>query len=239
MFLRMFHELATWNLACNSQEELATSMMGRDAVQAMGFRIDRLDAGDGLIVLLVSGRLSGENVDTLGNALQQESNALAIDLKNVCLVDSDAVQLLVLAESDLGNGAQKLSEVYPRMGQPREGSKIRGDPLIEGLTQTHLDERSETMAAACLIGCSPKFQAPPEGLNEETLKFFDDDILSTSVFEEIVGSSEAIRWVTAQVLRVAPSDATVLITGESGTGKELIARAILGGQIVRAGHSFV
>jgi len=49
----------------------------------MGFRIDRLDAGNGLIVLLVSGRLSGEHVDTLGNALQQESGALAIDLKNV------------------------------------------------------------------------------------------------------------------------------------------------------------
>jgi formate hydrogenlyase transcriptional activator len=82
------------------------------------------------------------------------------------------------------------------------------------------------MTGACLIGCSAKFQAPPDGLNEETLKFFDDDIFSTSVFEEIVGSSEAIRWVTAQVLRVAPKDATVLITGESGTGKELIARAI-------------
>jgi formate hydrogenlyase transcriptional activator len=46
------------------------------------------------------------------------------------------------------------------------------------------------------------------------------------MFEEIVGSSEAICRVTAQVVRVAPSDATVLITGESGTGKELIARAI-------------
>src|SRR5579863_8534069 len=53
-----------------------------------------------------------------------------------------------------------------------------------------------------------------------------DEILSTSMFEEIVGSSEAICRVTAQVMRVAPSDATVLITGESGTGKELIARAI-------------
>ena len=46
------------------------------------------------------------------------------------------------------------------------------------------------------------------------------------MFEEIVGSSEAICRVTAQVMRVAPSDVTVLITGESGTGKELIARAI-------------
>jgi formate hydrogenlyase transcriptional activator len=55
------------------------------------------------------------------------------------------------------------------------------------------------------------------------------EVLSTSMFEEIVGSSGAIRRVTAQVMRVAPSDATVLITGESGTGKELIARAIHNG----------
>jgi formate hydrogenlyase transcriptional activator len=64
------------------------------------------------------------------------------------------------------------------------------------------------------------------GLNEETLNLRADDILSSSLFEEIVGSSDAICRVTAQVMRVAPSDATVLITGESGTGKELIARAV-------------
>ena len=46
------------------------------------------------------------------------------------------------------------------------------------------------------------------------------------MFEEIVGSSEAICRLTVEVMRVAPSDATVLITGESGTRKELIARAI-------------
>jgi formate hydrogenlyase transcriptional activator len=53
-----------------------------------------------------------------------------------------------------------------------------------------------------------------------------EEVISASMFEEIVGSSEVICRVTAQVMRVAPSNATVLITGESGTGKELIARAI-------------
>jgi transcriptional regulator with GAF, ATPase, and Fis domain len=46
------------------------------------------------------------------------------------------------------------------------------------------------------------------------------------MFEEIVGSSTALRRVLSSVLKVAPIDSTVLITGETGTGKELFARAI-------------
>jgi two-component system response regulator HydG len=44
--------------------------------------------------------------------------------------------------------------------------------------------------------------------------------------EHIVGRSAAIQEVLDRVLRVAPTDATVLISGESGTGKELVARAL-------------
>jgi formate hydrogenlyase transcriptional activator len=47
-----------------------------------------------------------------------------------------------------------------------------------------------------------------------------------SMFEDIVGSSEALRKVLRQVAKVAHSDSTVMILGETGTGKELIARAI-------------
>jgi len=53
-----------------------------------------------------------------------------------------------------------------------------------------------------------------------------EELASASMFEEIVGSSETLNRVLAQVTRVAPTDATVLVNGESGTGKELIARAI-------------
>jgi formate hydrogenlyase transcriptional activator len=53
-----------------------------------------------------------------------------------------------------------------------------------------------------------------------------EDINRSSLFDEIVGSSEPLRRVLAQVTTVAPADSTVLILGESGTGKELIARAI-------------
>src|ERR1700730_15747924 len=53
-----------------------------------------------------------------------------------------------------------------------------------------------------------------------------EEIVRSSMFEEIVGSSEALRKVLGQVSRVSPTDSTVLIQGETGTGKELIARAI-------------
>src|SRR3954454_25087229 len=45
-------------------------------------------------------------------------------------------------------------------------------------------------------------------------------------FENIVGRSRPIREVLGRIVRIAPTDAIVLITGESGTGKELVAKAI-------------
>jgi len=53
-----------------------------------------------------------------------------------------------------------------------------------------------------------------------------EEVEHSSMFEEIVGSSKALRQVLSQVSKVAPMDSTVLILGETGTGKELIARAI-------------
>src|SRR5207237_2497512 len=65
-----------------------------------------------------------------------------------------------------------------------------------------------------------------------------EEIVRASMFEEIVGSSAALRRVLEQVSKVAPTDSTVLILGETGTGKELIARAIHN-RSKRAGHAFI
>jgi transcriptional regulator with PAS, ATPase and Fis domain len=45
-------------------------------------------------------------------------------------------------------------------------------------------------------------------------------------FENFIGTSKALKDVLEVVKKVAPTQATVLITGDSGTGKELIAHAI-------------
>jgi len=59
-----------------------------------------------------------------------------------------------------------------------------------------------------------------------------------SMFEDIVGSSDALRKVLRRVAKVASSDSTVLILGETGTGKELVARAIHK-RSVRADRAFI
>ncbi|MFZ0992133.1 MAG: sigma 54-interacting transcriptional regulator [Candidatus Sulfotelmatobacter sp.] len=62
-------------------------------------------------------------------------------------------------------------------------------------------------------------------LHKENLAL-KEEIDQASMFEEIVGASDAIKRVLAILCKVAPTDSTVLITGETGTGKELAARAI-------------
>ncbi len=47
-----------------------------------------------------------------------------------------------------------------------------------------------------------------------------------SSFTGIIGRSMAMREVFDAIRRVAPTEATVLITGETGSGKELVARAV-------------
>ena len=56
--------------------------------------------------------------------------------------------------------------------------------------------------------------------------YLEDEIRSEMNFEEIVGTSAALRRVLKQVETVGPTESTVLIYGETGTGKELIARAL-------------
>jgi two-component system response regulator HydG len=57
-------------------------------------------------------------------------------------------------------------------------------------------------------------------------------------FGNIIGQSAEIRDILGRIIRIAPTDATVLITGESGTGKELVARAIHANSL-RAERPFV
>ena len=55
----------------------------------------------------------------------------------------------------------------------------------------------------------------------------DDNGLKIDLKKDvIIGRSRPMKRIFEKILKVAPTDSTVLITGESGTGKELVARAI-------------
>ncbi len=79
------------------------------------------------------------------------------------------------------------------------------------------------MASVAVIMADPKqSQEGPKNDNVAQREGID----RASMFEEIVGTSAALQGVLSLVSKVAPTDASVLITGETGTGKELVARAI-------------
>ncbi|MCA8974084.1 MAG: sigma-54-dependent Fis family transcriptional regulator [Planctomycetes bacterium] len=60
----------------------------------------------------------------------------------------------------------------------------------------------------------------------ERVRLLSHPVAADATFEDLRGGSPAMQRVRTQILRVAATDAAVLITGESGTGKELAAREI-------------
>ena len=60
----------------------------------------------------------------------------------------------------------------------------------------------------------------------ESVAIILSNVEARELFPHIIGSSAAMRNIFTQIVKVAPTDSTVLITGESETGKELIASSI-------------
>ncbi|MEW6217971.1 MAG: sigma-54 dependent transcriptional regulator [Thermodesulfobacteriota bacterium] len=84
-----------------------------------------------------------------------------------------------------------------------------------------------------LAAAAPPVSRPEPGDEIQHLtRFFEQvtDVLSTveakSLFPEVIVESRAMRGLLSHVMKVAPTDSTVLILGESGTGKELVAASI-------------
>src|SRR6185295_15760827 len=62
-------------------------------------------------------------------------------------------------------------------------------------------------------------------LHEENI-YLREEIKLTHKVDEIIGESNALKYVLYKIEQVAETDSSVLILGETGTGKELVARAI-------------
>jgi formate hydrogenlyase transcriptional activator len=128
------------------------------------------------------------------------------------------------------DGVYRWFHVRGRPQRDAEGRIVRWYNLV-----TDIDERKR--AEDELGKAFEEIKRLKDRLHDENV-VLREQIDQASMFEEIVGSSPALKTVLASIVRVAPTDSTVLITGETGTGKELIARAIHKGS-ERAGQAFI
>jgi len=90
----------------------------------MTCRIDRVVEGD-LEVFHVSGQIEGEDLNVLRAALGPDGAALAIDLKDVDLIDGDAVRFLAIIEAD--GAALRNCPAFIREWVSRERAQMRQD----------------------------------------------------------------------------------------------------------------
>ncbi len=116
---------------------------------------------------------------------------------------------------------------HPRTTRPRPvGSDQTGSALtarlVEDLTREIEARRAAEAELRVALG---EVEALKNRLEAENV-VLREEISGTSQFEELIGTSPALRTVTLRVKQVAATDAIVLIEGETGTGKELVARAI-------------
>jgi formate hydrogenlyase transcriptional activator len=128
------------------------------------------------------------------------------------------------------DGVYRWFHVRGRPQRDAEGRIVRWYSLV-----TDIDERKR--AEDELEKAFEEIKRLKDRLHDENV-VLREQIDQVSMFEEIVGSSPALKAVLASIVKVAPTDSTVLITGETGTGKELIARAIHKGS-ERAGQAFI
>jgi formate hydrogenlyase transcriptional activator len=115
---------------------------------------------------------------------------------------------------------------------------VNGNQALGVLQLTSRDEHSfaehdvEFLSqVANQIAISLKNALQYEQVNKTNNRLIDENMAlreqidGACMFEEIVGSSPLLQRVLTSVVKVGPTDSTVLILGETGTGKELIARA--------------
>src|SRR5467141_2809956 len=124
-------------------------------------------------------------------------------------------------------------DVTYRVDHPKQGKRIMhstGEPVVEDAKVTRLigntlDITEQENAIRELKKAFGEIRALKDELYKENI-VLRHEIGSTSMFEEVLGTSSALQNVLALAAKVAPTDSSVLIAGETGTGKELIARAI-------------
>ena len=97
--------------------------------------------------------------------------------------------------------------------------------LSEDITERKQTEEKLRRSQADLLEAFEEIKRLKDRLQDENL-ILREEIDQAFMVDDIVGSSPVLQSVFSSIVKVAPTDTTILISGETGTGKELIARAI-------------
>lgn len=125
------------------------------------------------------------------------------------------------------DGMEVLRRVHERPNPP-EVIMLTGQATVETAVEAMKLGAYDYLTKPCRIAeldVRVKQAAEKRRLRVDNLRL-REQLARQSALPEIVSVSKVMKEAIRLVERVAPSDASVLITGESGTGKELVAHAI-------------
>lgn len=112
------------------------------------------------------------------------------------------------------------------------GNETVGALAVDRIFDDRIDLEEDVRILSIVAGYVGQAVRIRRMVESETSRLTDENILLKRALageyrpENMVGQSDAMRAVFDQIMMVARSRATVLITGESGTGKELVAKAL-------------
>ena len=141
--------------------------------------------------------------------------------------DRSKVRKVIAAAFREGQGSVEY-ELVSKDGRrpPHSGSakrvKVGSDVYLIGLA---IDISARKKAEDALRSALMEIEQLKEQLQSD-YTYLKEEIKLDHGFGEIIGQSDALKYVLFKVNQIASADTTVLILGETDTGKELIARAI-------------
>ena len=182
--------------------------------------VDGLD--DSIMITDAEGTVLYINPAYTRNTEITEEDVLNRDVRSLIGKDKLFTGGAVTSVLESGKSAFRLSTTY-KTGEPLVGYVV-GTPIFK-------EDGSLRQVVACsrpivtLSSLQEDFEAFVKEINAihpKTITTDSDKHLS----EGMIGKYGSLKQIDTLLDRVAPTDASVLITGESGTGKELVARAI-------------